>query len=126
MARYGEARHTDLTEDSGNPWLFPSAGKEGHLPRQVFARDIKSLAARAGVRAAVISPHVMRHAFASYILQNGADLRVVQELLWHSEISTTQIYTHYLEERMRRLLQNHHTLPTPAKTRQRNQRHRRP
>ena len=118
MARYGEARHAALVDDTDNPWLFPSAGKEGHLPRQVFARDLKSLAARAGLRAAVISPHVMRHAFASHLLQHGADLRVVQELLGHSDISTTQIYTHVLEERLRQLVQTHHPLAKQAKNRE--------
>lgn len=118
MARYGEARHAALVDDTDNPWLFPSTGKEGHLPRQVFARDLKSLAARAGLRAAAISPHVMRHAFASHLLQHGADLRVVQELLGHSDISTTQIYTHVLEERLRQLVQTHHPLAKQAKNRE--------
>ena len=102
-------------EDS--KWLFPSAGKEGYLPRQVFARDLKGLSARAGLKSATISPHVMRHAFASHLLQNGADLRVVQELLGHSDISTTQIYTHVLEERLRQTVQTHHPLAKQAKNR---------
>lgn len=92
-----------------------SSGKHGFLPRQVFARDLKSLAARAGVRVATISPHVLRHAFASHLLANGADLRAVQELLGHSDISTTQIYTHVLEERLHNLVQNHHPLAKQAK-----------
>ncbi|WP_105431176.1 site-specific tyrosine recombinase XerD [Neorhizobium sp. T6_25] len=117
LGPYGEARQASFAKTGDSPWLFPSAGKEGYLPRQVFARDLKGLAARAGLRAAAISPHVMRHAFASHLLQNGADLRVVQELLGHSDISTTQIYTHVLEERLRELVQTHHPLAKQAKNR---------
>ncbi|MBW6423866.1 site-specific tyrosine recombinase XerD [Rhizobium sp. XQZ8] len=121
MKVYGEARQAALVDKDGkaieSAWLFPSAGKEGFLPRQVFARDLKGLAARAGLRAAAISPHVMRHAFASHLLANGADLRVVQELLGHSDISTTQIYTHVLEERLRELVETHHPLAKEAKNR---------
>ncbi|OHV75338.1 site-specific tyrosine recombinase XerD [Ensifer sp. LCM 4579] len=114
MRSYGDAlRQRQSKEES--PWLFPSYGKSGHLPRQVFARDLKSLAARAGIRVAAISPHVLRHAFASHLLANGADLRAVQELLGHSDISTTQIYTHVLEERLHELVQNHHPLAKQAK-----------
>ena len=95
---------------AASPWLFPANSDSGHVARQVFARELKSLGTRAGISAAKLSPHVLRHAFASHLLQNGADLRVVQELLGHADISTTQIYTHVLTERLQRLVEDHHPL----------------
>lgn len=91
-------------------FLFPAAGAEGYLTRQVFARELKGLAARAGISASRVTPHVIRHAFASHLLQGGADLRVVQMLLGHADISTTQIYTHVLDDRLRALVESHHPL----------------
>jgi integrase/recombinase XerD len=91
-------------------WLFPSSGESGHLTRQHFARDLKELAASAGLAPRLVSPHVLRHAFASHLLHNGADLRIVQTLLGHSDISTTQIYTHVLEERLKSLVRDLHPL----------------
>jgi integrase/recombinase XerD len=91
-------------------WLFPSFGESGHLTRQHFARELKELAAAAGLAPRLVSPHVLRHAFASHLLHNGADLRIVQTLLGHTDISTTQIYTHVVEERLKSLVRDLHPL----------------
>jgi integrase/recombinase XerD len=114
MAAYLVAAKEAGREHEG-PWLFPALGESGHLTRQAFARDLKLLAGQAGIATARISPHVLRHAFASHLLQNGADLRVVQQLLGHADISTTQIYTHVLEERLKRLVSEHHPLAQSTK-----------
>ena len=95
---------------AASKWLFPSFGESGHLTRQHFARDLKELAAAAGIAPRLVSPHVLRHAFASHLLHNGADLRIVQTLLGHTDISTTQIYTHVVEERLKSLVRDLHPL----------------
>jgi integrase/recombinase XerD len=95
-------------------WLFPSFGESGHLTRQHFARDLKELAAASGLAPRLVSPHVLRHAFASHLLHNGADLRIVQTLLGHTDISTTQIYTHVVEERLKSLVRDLHPLAEKA------------
>jgi integrase/recombinase XerD len=94
---------------SASPWLFPSSGGQ-HLTRQRLGQELKALALAAGIEPARVSPHVLRHAFASHLLERGADLRTVQQLLGHADISTTQIYTHVIEERLRRLVEQHHPL----------------
>ena len=95
---------------AASKWLFPSFGESGHLTRQHFARDLKDLAVAAGLSARQVSPHVLRHAFASHLLHNGADLRIVQTLLGHTDISTTQIYTHVVEERLKAMVRDLHPL----------------
>lgn len=107
LMKPASVRRADVDPSS---WLFPSRGSSGHLTRQQFARDLDGLASRAGLRVSGISPHVLRHAFASHLLQNGAHLRAVQQLLGHADISTTQIYTHVMEDRLRELVETAHPL----------------
>ena len=92
------------------PYLFPSRGKSGHMTRERFAQTLKALAIEAGLIPSKVSPHVLRHAFATHLLARGADLRSVQKLLGHADISTTQIYTHVLDERLKDLVLSAHPL----------------
>ena len=107
-------RHRDLLPEGADgrdaPFAFPARSKAGHVTRQHFARDLKRLGAQAGIAPRRLSPHVLRHAFASHLLQNGADLRAVQTLLGHADIATTQIYTHVMEERLRELVEAAHPM----------------
>ncbi|PJI38674.1 site-specific tyrosine recombinase XerD [Ferrovibrio sp.] len=101
---------SDFIEGKTSPWLFPSRSESGHLTRQRFGQLLKELAGEARINPAKVSPHVLRHAFASHLLARGADLRAVQKMLGHADISTTQIYTHVLEARKQALVRQHHPL----------------
>jgi integrase/recombinase XerD len=100
----------DVAPMIATKWLFASRSAEGHLTRQRLAQELKELAVAADIDPGRVSPHVLRHAFASHLLDRGADLRSVQQLLGHADISTTQIYTHVLEERLKKLVFDHHPL----------------
>jgi integrase/recombinase XerD len=117
LAEYVECRagfvpQADAGSAKGERWLFPSRGGAGHLTRQRCGQLLKELALKAGLDPARLSPHVLRHAFASHLLDGGADLRSVQQMLGHADITTTQIYTHVQGERLRRLVETAHPLAT--------------
>jgi integrase/recombinase XerD len=110
LSNYLECRPRFLPDARPSRWLFASRGSAGHLTRQRCGQLLKELAARTGLDPARLSPHVLRHAFASHLLDHGADLRSVQQMLGHADIATTQIYTHVLSDRLRRLVHTAHPL----------------
>ncbi len=115
LDRYVKASDAEIGSGQGSSrWLFPSRGEAGHFTRQKFARDLKELGANIGLDGERLSPHVLRHAFASHLLDRGVDLRVLQTLLGHADISTTQIYTHVMEDRLKQTVFDFHPLSEKA------------
>ncbi len=116
---YLACREEFLTGKAGkkkpSPWFFPSRGKTGHITAARFAQMLKDLAVEAGVPPSKVSPHVLRHAFATHLLEGGADLRSVQQMLGHSDITTTQIYTHVAQDRLKDLVFSSHPLAKSRK-----------
>lgn len=117
LTSYLEDCETAALKEGGSrppsPWLFPSWGQQGHLTRQRLAQELKSLAKDANIETNRVSPHVLRHAFASHLIERGADVRSVQKLLGHADIATTQVYTHMRESHLRKVVQDHHPLGEP-------------
>ena len=114
-------RAEDEAARTGRPrsaFLFPARGRRGHLTRESFFLLVKAAAVMAGLDPTMISPHTLRHAFATHLLANGADLRVIQTLLGHADVATTEIYTHVLDERLRALVLDHHPLARDGSSRE--------
>lgn len=114
LSEYLALRGSFVREGETSAFVFPSRSAEGHLTRRRMGQLLKELARDCGIDSARVSPHVLRHAFATHLLDHGADLRSVQQMLGHADISTTQIYTHVLNERLRALVHAHHPLATRA------------
>ena len=110
LLRLAETGGEGLSPQIATRWLFPSRGADGHLTRQRLGQELKDLAVAARIDPERVSPHVLRHAFASHLLDRGADLRAIQQMLGHASISTTEIYTHVLEERLKTLVFEKHPL----------------
>ena len=110
LANYLDVRVSFFNKETSSKWLFPSRSASGHLTRRRVGQLLKMLAVRAEIKSHKVSPHVLRHAFASHLLAHGADLRSVQAMLGHADISSTQIYTHVLQSRLTKLVRDHHPL----------------
>ena len=110
IVAYEKVRSNFLKGNKTSNFLFPSRSKQGHLTRRRLGQLLKELAMQAGLDPTVISPHVLRHAFASHLLNRGADLRSLQKMLGHSDISTTQIYTHVQKERLHAVVSSFHPM----------------
>ncbi|MDC0349281.1 site-specific tyrosine recombinase XerD [Alphaproteobacteria bacterium] len=115
LQKYLKVRHDFIPSKGMSRWLFPSYGKSGHLTRQRFGQLLKGLAVEAGIDPEKISPHVIRHAFATHLLNGGADLMSVQNMLGHADISTTQIYTHVMHKKLQEVIQQCHPLSQKEK-----------
>ena len=117
LAAYLAVRRNFIAGGGASPWLFPSrASRLGYLTRQRFAQLLKERAAAVGLDSTKVSPHVLRHAFATHLLDHGADLRAVQKMLGHADIATTEIYTHVAGERLQRVVRSHHPLSRTKRT----------
>ncbi len=110
VAAWLPVRTAMVVAGASSKWLFPSGSAAGHLTRDGFAKILADLAIAAGLSPSRVSPHVLRHSFATHLLANGADLRVIQQMLGHAEITTTEVYTHVLDDKLRHLVQRHHPL----------------